>query len=111
MVDSEKYGDILSPIKLKLRIPFVDHENCTKAYHAQYLRLGMGQVCAGGERGKDSCPGDSGGALMNFDRTILRWVLSGIVSLGLELCGTENVPGVYTRVDNYLDWITDNIKL
>lgn len=42
------------------------------------------------------------------------WICIGIVSFGTEVwdeeCGTENVPGVYTRVTEYMQWILDNIK-
>lgn len=38
------------------------------------------------------------------------FVMVGIVSYGARECGQEGVPGVYTKVANYLPWIADNIK-
>lgn len=46
--------------------------------------------------------GDSGSPLMQLGTKNLRWVLNGIVSLGLRECGAEGVPGVYTNVKEYL---------
>lgn len=34
------------------------------------------------------------------------WVQSGIVSFGIG-CGKPGVPGVYTRVSDYQDWISN----
>ena len=78
------------------------------------------QLCAGGEKGRDSCVGDSGSALMREvkydvndpDQEFFKdfWKLIGVVSFGPKLCGTEGVPGVYARVRHYLDWILDNVK-
>ena len=83
------------------------------------------QLCAGGEKGKDSCVGDSGSALMrevrepptnsadrpdpdDFFRSFTK--LIGVVSFGPKLCGTEGVPGVYSKVRHYIDWILDNVS-
>ncbi len=56
-------------------------------------------MCAGGEKDKDSCVGDSGSALMREnDGVSSPWKIIGVVSFGPRRCGTEGVPGVYTRV-------------
>ncbi|KAI8423521.1 hypothetical protein MSG28_012622 [Choristoneura fumiferana] len=58
------------------------------------------KMCAGGEAGKDACKGDSGGPLMHYHQindTKSHFEVTGIVSFGLVWCGTENVPGIYTK--------------
>ena len=61
--------------------------------------------------GKDSCDGDSGGPLMMIKRkrSELIWIQIGIVSFGRTSCGTRGVPGVYTKVSAYTQWILDHI--
>ena len=62
--------------------------------------------------GKDSCGGDSGGPLVIKKKRGLSTysVQIGIVSWGLPRCGTAGVPGVYTNVGYFMNWILDNIR-
>ena len=38
-------------------------------------------------------------------------MLVGVVSWGKKQCAGDGKPGVYTRVDRYLDWIDKAMKL
>lgn len=60
--------------------------------------------------GKNSCNGDSGGPLMyQFERK--RMVLEGIVSFGAFDCNYTELPGVYTRVRSYEQWLNFNMEM
>ena len=37
-----------------------------------------------------------------------QFAVIGITSFGVQ-CADANFPGVYTRVDNYLDWLAENM--
>ena len=66
------------------------------------------QICAGDDS-KDSCSGDSGGPLLSSELDDGRWAVIGIVSFGAKgYCADSKFPGVYTRVDQFLDWIERN---
>ncbi|XP_060570486.1 atrial natriuretic peptide-converting enzyme-like isoform X2 [Ruditapes philippinarum] len=67
--------------------------------------------CAGGGLGHDSCAGDSGGPLLcSLDKSKDTWYEAGIVSWGVA-CAYPNVPGVYTNLPGYLDWIRNTTGL
>uniref|UniRef100_A0A096NXZ1 Complement C1s subcomponent n=1 Tax=Papio anubis TaxID=9555 RepID=A0A096NXZ1_PAPAN len=64
-------------------------------------------ICAGGEKGMDSCKGDSGGAFAVQDpNDKAKFYVAGLVSWGPQ-CGTY---GLYTRVQNYVDWIMKTMQ-
>ncbi|RLV88238.1 hypothetical protein DV515_00015523 [Chloebia gouldiae] len=79
---------------------------------AQYLdnrTVTDNMLCAGDTRNlDDACKGDSGGPLVCMKDD--RMYLIGIISWGIG-CGRKDIPGVYTNVTRYLDWIQDTMKL
>ena len=52
----------------------------------------------------DTCQGDSGGPLFSFNENTNKSVLVGITSWGIS-CGYLGLPGVYTRVSAFTEWI------
>lgn len=84
-------------------VPVVATKSCNRAlaYDGQVTN---NMICAGKMTGgTDSCQGDSGGPLALEPSTNPR--LAGIVSWG-EGCAQPNKVGVYTRVANYISWIS-----
>jgi len=87
----------------QVSVPVVSNDDCNTA-------LGGGitanMLCAGlAEGGKDSCQGDSGGPLVVPDGA--NWKQAGVVSFG-QGCARPNSYGVYARVSQYIDWISEH---
>ncbi|KAJ8925924.1 hypothetical protein NQ315_009776 [Exocentrus adspersus] len=102
-----------SAVKLKLNVPVKSNDDCAKTYKSANVALSRGQLCAGGEKGKDSCRGDSGGPLMTQyadENGEIAWYSIGVVSFGPSPCGMELWPGVYTKVANYVPWIVSKLR-
>ncbi|KAF2881994.1 hypothetical protein ILUMI_24175 [Ignelater luminosus] len=98
--------------KLKVELPVMSNPDCSSSYRQRNVQIAGSHICAGGEKGKSTCSGDSGGPLMYRDRTVEEenWVTVGIVSFGVKKCAVEDVPAVFTRVTEYVEWIIDNMK-
>lgn len=97
----EDYGGTQQYLELYAK----NNSVCNDVFAHAGKQLSEEQICAGGEAGRDTCRGDSGGPLMQMYRNVN--YLVGIVSYGVIQCGTENQPGVYTNVEKYLSWIEE----
>jgi trypsin len=93
-----KEGGAMPDNLRKVAVPMVSRAQCQKAYPGQ---VNTSMICAG-EKGKDSCQGDSGGAL------IYQGKLAGIVSWG-EGCARPGKPGVYSNVALDLFFINEHM--
>lgn len=97
-----------SNVKLKVQLEVRDRKSCANVYRSAGIVLRDTQLCAGGTRGQDTCSGDSGGPLTKLEQTAN--FLYGIVSFGSNQCGIKGVPGIYTAVAKYVDWIERNLE-
>ena len=95
-----------SPQLMATTLRILSNSYCYMRYLVDFR--GNSMLCAGQMMGgQDSCQGDSGGPLAVKTRG--GTLLAGIVSFGRG-CGRFLVPGVYTRVSNFVDWIQEEIK-
>ncbi|KAM9047540.1 LOW QUALITY PROTEIN: kallikrein-4 [Megaptera novaeangliae] len=89
------------PVLQCVNISVVSEEICSELYAPVYH---PSMFCAGGRQDqKDSCRGDPGGPLCNGS-------LQGLVSFGQSPCGQPDVPGVYTNLCKFTDWIQKTIQ-
>jgi len=96
-LDYQSYPIVLRDVAL----PYVSNTVCNSSNLAGQVTNNM--MCAGEpEGGIDSCQGDSGGPLVFQSGGI--WYQAGVVSWGLG-CAQANSYGVYTRVNNYTEWL------
>ena len=86
-----------------VEVPTISNAECASSYDV----ITSSMICAGHpEGGKDSCQGDSGGALIcELDGQA---ILAGIVSFGTG-CAEPEYPGVYARTTAVLSWIKSNM--
>ncbi|XP_064072787.1 serine protease snake-like [Vanessa tameamea] len=95
-------------------VDIIDSEQCDTLLRPSCSRHWCGiqehQICAGKlAGGVDACQGDSGGPLqMKIPLPVSRegsmHFVIGVTSFGIG-CARPNLPGVYTRVSSFVDWI------
>ncbi|XP_058816383.1 uncharacterized protein LOC131679667 [Topomyia yanbarensis] len=93
------------------RLPPVSLESCATSVRSlnTILKLDKSQICAGGVDRVDNCSGDSGGPLQYIANITSRVFQLGVVSFGVNSCGSQSQPGVYTNVLYYMNWIHENV--
>uniref|UniRef100_A0A2Y9D3Z2 Peptidase S1 domain-containing protein n=1 Tax=Anopheles quadriannulatus TaxID=34691 RepID=A0A2Y9D3Z2_ANOQN len=93
------------------KVTLLPNDQCVQQLQRldSYAKINNGQMCAIGANLTDNCTGDSGGPLKTISINA-RYVQYGVVSLGLRTCGKQSAPGVYTRVENYADWILEHLE-
>lgn len=81
-------------------VPFVTNLVCARNLSEPITN---DMVCAGWPQGgRDACQGDEGSAL------VINNVQLGISSWG-RLCARPGIPGVYTRIPYFVDWIRSHL--
>ncbi|XP_041971604.1 phenoloxidase-activating enzyme-like [Aricia agestis] len=93
-------------VKKEVDVPYVPMSKCRNTITTDLID---NQICAGGEEGKDTCKGDSGGPLLHLINQTT-YIAVGVVSFGPKSCGTRGQPAVYTHVYKYLDWIAKTME-
>uniref|UniRef100_A0A3Q2ZGF1 Zgc:100868 n=1 Tax=Kryptolebias marmoratus TaxID=37003 RepID=A0A3Q2ZGF1_KRYMA len=92
---------------MEVEVPVVGNRLCYCDYSSEGITITDNMICAGlTEGGKDSCQGDSGGPMVSKQGG--RWIQAGVVSFGVG-CARPNIPGVYTRVSQYQNWVNSQI--
>lgn len=100
------YEGVLQQAMLDL----VSHDECHKSYgyvdgiYASYYGLITNSMMCASSNDSDACFGDSGGPLIKKDLELGKDILAGVVSWGFG-CAHPEFPGVYTRVESYIEWI------
>ncbi|CAK1555580.1 unnamed protein product [Leptosia nina] len=94
----------------KADVLVVNNDVCNDWYKSQGSKIKVvgTQICAGHESGgRDSCWADSGGPLM-VSTDSGRTMIIGVVSTGSG-CARAKMPGIYTRVSRFTEWIQASI--
>ncbi|KAK5640309.1 hypothetical protein RI129_011120 [Pyrocoelia pectoralis] len=95
----------------KAKVNILKIDTCRTWYKSQGKKTKIldTQICAGYEQGGiDSCWADSGGPLMVASDSGEVMVV-GVVSTGIG-CARPFLPGLYTRISDYIPWVESVVK-
>ncbi|MFP2902442.1 serine protease [Corallococcus sp. 4LFB] len=106
---TQEGGYDTSSLLLQVGVPVLRHQDVANSYRSQGIVIDESAMLGAGypQGGKDACQGDSGGPLVV--KGSQGYVLQGIVSFGVG-CARAGLPGIYTRVSNYIPWINTQIR-
>ncbi|XP_055528985.1 phenoloxidase-activating factor 2-like [Wyeomyia smithii] len=97
----------------KLQLPIVPQNQCVKALRTTrlgpFFLLHQSFICAGGEKGVDTCRGDGGSSLVcPIPGVPTNYYQAGIVAWGIG-CGKQGIPGIYVNVSMFREWIDQQL--
>ncbi|OXA64703.1 chymotrypsinogen A [Folsomia candida] len=95
-----KYGGSVSEKLMKAEMLVLPEAVCRRSFGTAWPETNL---CVG-MQGKSACSGDSGGGADFLNTTTGRSYTIGVTSAVAPGCNT-NVPNIFTRVTNHLDWI------
>jgi secreted trypsin-like serine protease len=100
-------GNVPNAVLLKVDLKLMDQAKCTNlpGYGPEKIQ---GKVFCAANPQRSTCQGDSGGPIILTNGAP---TLVGIISWGKKRCTGDGQPGVYTRVESFLDWISQAMKL
>ncbi|CAB3244129.1 unnamed protein product [Arctia plantaginis] len=81
-------------------VTVITNEICQRNFP---IKIESSHICTGGDNGRGSCDGDSGGPLTVTQNG--RNILVGVVSFGHSDGCEARRPSVFTRVASYISWI------
>ncbi|XP_041086961.1 mast cell protease 1A-like [Polyodon spathula] len=85
-----------NPHKLQeVNVTVLDRDKCNQSWGDKITKE---MICTASRRG--GCKGDSGSPL------VCGGVAHGVVSFGVQPCGLHGFPHIYTRIAEYLPWIS-----
>ena len=102
---SHEKSDSYSERLQKARLPIIENKICRHWFRVagRDMHINDRIICAGfRDGGRDACHGDSGGPLLT--KIDDQWSVIGVVSTGIG-CARPFLPGLYSRVSSYHDWI------
>ncbi|XP_059098645.1 venom serine protease-like [Tigriopus californicus] len=101
----EQFG-VAEPLLQKVEVGVISESSC----EAEYGRINVDDTICALTPGQDSCEGDSGGPLLERGSTADSWHQVGIVSFGPRKCGKSPLPGVYSKVSQFIPWIRSQLQ-
>ena len=102
---SHEKSDSYSERLQKAKLPIIDNNVCRHWFRMAGRDMPINEkiICAGyKDGGRDACHGDSGGPLLSKIND--QWSVIGVVSTGIG-CARPFLPGLYSRVSSYHEWI------
>ena len=100
-------ANINSAVLLRVDLRLMGQRTCESRPDRGGGKVHPKVFCAANPK-QSTCGGDSGGPVVRTNGTA---VLAGLVSWGSSRCGGDGRPSVYTRIDQYIDWIDQAMRL